>query len=235
MSFATISNNPLDRIDPAMYDALRCRYGQMGKIVFDLDDVAHGLNEKVTQHLGIKYEDIVEFYFNENPRLSAELKEAMNQCYRNPKFFRNIQFYPGFERIMELEQKYPAKVWANSNSFGEDVRHEKICSLQHSVPALPPEQMRLGLVGAATTRKKKFDDDTLILVDDSPYNIALSPAKLNILPIQPWNQTEKALATMSGKPIAFVPRGDFNAIYQVIDAFFVGLLSAYSMDYAYST
>lgn len=198
----------------------------LGKIVFDLDDVAHDPNYRIAQALGIDYEDLIDFHVLENPRLPMETRIAVNNCYADVRFFRNIKFYRGFERIMDLQQKYPVLVQTNSNSFGVDIRDCKFCAVRQAVPALPPKQMRFGIVGVQTTLQKRFDDDTLILVDDSPYNIALSPAKLNILPIQPWNQTPKAFDIMKGKPIQFVPRGDFDAIYRVIDEFFITYLSA---------
>ncbi len=209
-----------------LYEALKRKFGHLGKIVFDLDDVAHDPNWQIAQYLGIDYDDVVEFRVLENERLPMETRLAINDCYRDRRFFRNIKFYPGFEKIMELEKKYPVLTQVNSNSFGVDIRDDKIRNLQRAVPDLPPKQMRLGIVGERTTSQKRFDDDTIILVDDSPYNIALSPAQLNIVPIQPWNQTEKALATMKAKPVQFVPRGDFGVIYLAIDSFFINLLSA---------
>lgn len=222
----TGSNVIAEACEGALSSLHECMRKCLGKVVFDLDDVAHDPNYRIAQHLGIDYEDIVEFHTLENPRLPMEIRIAINNCYADASFFRNIKFYPGFERIMELQQKYPVLVQVNSNSFGVDVRDCKFCAVRQTIPDLPPEQMQLGIVGAQTTLRKRFDDDTIILIDDSPYNIALSPAKLNILPIQPWNQTRKALDLMTGKPIKFVPRGDFDAIFQTIDVFFATYLPA---------
>lgn len=197
---------------------------RIGKIVFDLDDVAHGLNKSIAQYLGIDYDDIVDFRAIENTRLPLETRQAINECYKDIKFFKNIQFYPGFERIMELQEKYPIYNQVNSSSFSQEIRYSKYRALRATVPLLLPKQIRLSLVGVKSTVHKRFDDDTLILLDDSPYNVALSPAKLNILPMQPWNQTPKALDLMKSKPIRFVPRGDFDAIFQAIDEFFATFL-----------
>lgn len=198
----------------------------LGKTVFDLDDVAHDFTLRVARAVGVDYDKIQDFRTSENTHLSPEERQALVAAFHRDDFFQNIQFYPGFERIMEVEQKHPTKVWVNSNAFTVGGRDGKFRSLRKSVPDLPPSQIRLQLIDHSKTTSKRFDDDTLILVDDSPYNVAQSPAQLNIVPIQPWNQTPKAFTLMAGKSVRFVPRGDFEAIFQAIDDFFAIYLPA---------
>lgn len=188
---------------------------QPRKTIFDLDDTGWGLSERVAQKVGVDFADLIDFHILKNERITMEQRLAINDYYRDPEIFRGIEFYPGFAQIMELKA-LNAVIQVNSNSLGEEVRDIKIKQTLSEVPGLRREHLRFGLVNENTTIRKRFDDDTYILVDDSPYNIAISPATWNIVPRKPWNQTKKAAEIMRGKSVIFVPPGDFYKIIRTI-------------------
>lgn len=184
-------------------------------VVFDIDDIVWGGQRRVAARLGIPFELLEEFHILENQRLTEAQRLAVNNCYRDPSFYRDIPFFPGFERILELE-KFGARLQFNSNCFSQEALESKRDQIRIVLPDARPEQFRFNLVDGSTTIKKKFDDDSFIVVDDSPYNIAKSPAPYNIMPIVPWTQTPKALEMVSGKKVFYVPEGDMEAIYRVV-------------------
>lgn len=185
------------------------------KTVFDIDDVAWDLSGTVAKKVGVNYEDLIDFHILQNERLAMEKRLAINDCYRQMETFQNMQFYPGFDQVMDL-QKIGALIQMNSNSFSVEVRDSKISQIFAAAPGVWYDHLRFNVVDEKTTLKKRFDDDTYILVDDSPYNVAISPATWNIMPCVPWNQTTKARAVVRGKTVIYVPAGDFRTIIRLV-------------------
>lgn len=184
-------------------------------VVWDIDDIAWDLQGRVAKQLGIPFQDLVEFHILENTLLTMEQRLAVNDYYRDPSHFRNIEFYDGFERVTELEQ-HGARLQFNSNSFSATVAEDKKSQIRTFVPHARPEMFCFNVVDGNTTIKKKYPDDSFIVIDDSPYNIALSPAPYNIMPIVPWTQTAKAKALVAAKKVFYVPQGDLEAIYRLV-------------------
>lgn len=185
------------------------------KAVFDIDDVAWDLSGKVAKNVGVDYADLIDFHILQNERLTMEQRLAVNDYYRDREIFRDMQFYPGFDQVMDL-QLIGAIVQMNSNSFSEEVRDDKIPQVTAAAPGVGRENLRFNVVNEKTTLKKRFDDDTYVLVDDSPYNIAISPAVWNIMPRVPWNQTPKAHEIVKDKTVIYVPAGDFRIIIRLV-------------------
>lgn len=188
---------------------------ELRKVVFDIDDIVWGSQRVVAREFNIPFELLDEFHILENSKLTYEQRLAINAYYGGPKFGRNIEFYPGFEKILELE-KFGAIIQFNSNGFSVTALNDKRDRIRAVLPNVRPEQFRFNLVDGSTTIKKKFDDDSFIVIDDSPYNIAQSPALHNIMPIVPWTQTAKARQIVRDKNVHYVPEGDLESIYNLV-------------------
>ena len=188
-------------------------YSPKRKVVFDIDDVLWGLTHRVVQQLSIKYQDWITFQVLQNERYSMETRIAINNAFRDPATFANMQFYTGVERIMDIEE-YGAIVQIKSNSFSEAVAVSKRQQLLCAIPGLREEQLYLPIVDEHTTMQKRFDDDTFISIDDSPSNIAGSPACFNFMPYTPWGShagRKQARDTLSARGSEWLDRSDCSA------------------------
>ncbi len=190
-------------------------YSPKRKVVFDIDDVLWGLTHRVVQQLSIKYQDWITFQVLQNERYSMETRIAINNAFRDPATFANMQFYTGVERIMDIEE-YGAIVQIKSNSFSEAVAVSKRQQLLCAIPGLREEQLYLPIVDEHTTMQKRFDDDTFISIDDSPSNIAGSPACFNFMPYTPWNVTNEARMLVASKRVTRYPQEDLNGLIDQI-------------------
>lgn len=166
------------------------------KAAIDVDDILWDQNGQAGRVSGIRFEDLVDFHVNENPLLTDAQKKAMNACYQNPDLFRQIQFFPGAEKLLNLQHDGVCPQ-LNSNSFNEEIRDLKPPQLKALLPGLRDDQMRLGLVNDRTTVKKRYDDDTDIVMDDSPYNCMKAPCRDVVVPVVPWSVTKKAKQMMA--------------------------------------
>ena len=70
-----------------------------------------------------------------------------------------------------------------------------------SVVNIPEENIKCNIIDHSKAMRKEIDKDTDILVEDSPYNIAISPAKINIVINHPWNLSKEANDMMKSKNI----------------------------------
>lgn len=177
----------------------------MKKIIFDIDDILWGLNERAAKMANLEYEKLTSFSVPLNKNLTKEEAKILTSVYENPSLFENIIWFNGIERIDSL----PADVHIVSNIFQKEVDTLKRTQL-HSVLNIPDEKIHLNLVTDAT--KKTIPEDTYIFVDDSPYNIAASPAKHNIMLKRPWNQSENGKQIIGDKPVKM-----FDTLNEIID------------------
>lgn len=160
------------------------------KIVYDYDDVLWGLNLRAYDRLKIPFENSVDFSVFDNPHLTPSQREALIATYQTADTFTNIDFFPSIEDILRVEE-LGATVYINSNCYNQTVLELKRQQLQQVLPQLNPAHIQFNLIGKNANRKV-IDADTDIFVDDSPYNIATSHAKINIMPVYPWNTTTRA-------------------------------------------
>lgn len=169
------------------------------KVVFDVDDVLWGLNEKSCSVTGINPDDIVTFRIMENPILNMEQKKRIYESYGNPDVFKNIQWYSGVEKI-NLLADYGIDVYINSNSLTEEIRNLKYKQLRE-ILNIPEERITLNIIGVGCYKPKPITEEIAIFVDDSPHNIAGSFAQLNLMPTKPWNKRKESMEEATGKNI----------------------------------
>lgn len=172
---------------------------EIKKVVFDIDDILWGLNQRVADRLGYNNNYITNFLIHENKHLSTKLKNDIIESYHDLSIFENIQWYEGISEIVNIEQ-FGTCVFINSNCMTKDIADSKKSQLLDVVD-INPERIRCNVIKAKNCNTKIIDDDTDILIDDSPFNIAQSKARLNILINHPWNISEEAIKIMEGKDI----------------------------------
>lgn len=173
------------------------------KVVYDCDDVLWDLNTHVALLKGIDPNCLVNFAMLENEALTMPERKAMLAGFREPESFVDIQFYDGASEILAAEE-LGATVMINSNAYNEAIAELKREQLVKLLPQMAPEQMRINVIDPNGACHKEIERDLFIFVDDSPFNIALSEAKINIMPRRLWNVTPKAKEIVRGKNVIWI-------------------------------
>lgn len=164
------------------------------EIVYDVDDVLWPLVDRVFARLGIPLEKETDYDFKLNPVFTDKEKQDILAGFSDPHTFDEMNFYPNLPEILQVE-KLGAKVFINSNSYSSEIIERKREQLQKQLPDFPSERLTFNLI-TGQADKKQIRSNTFVFVDDSPYNIALSNALVNILPRKNWNTTKAARQLM---------------------------------------
>lgn len=194
--------------EEALLETLAQKFKQLGqeqpRAIFDVDDVMHLLEHRIADDLGIDINRFLyTFSIKDNPKLTIAEKRAIIAAFSNSKYFRDIDFLPGVERITE-PQEFGALVGVNSNAFSKEIGELKREQLLAVVPNLKPEQIQINIIHYGETHRKDLDPRTTILHDDSPFNVAMSPALLNSMPNwMSWTHSHEALLQMTGKLVVW--------------------------------
>ncbi len=170
------------------------------RIYYDVDDILHGLTERAAERAGVEFEQWTSYCLADIPAYTPEQVQKIIQTFEEPDVFYNMEFYAGAEDILRPRQ-LGASVSINTNSFTRVVADTKIPQLLAKVKHLQREDIISNICGAAGALKKPLDPRTLILVDDSPYNVASSPAQVNVMLRKPYNTTPEAHEVMRGKRV----------------------------------
>ncbi len=174
-------------------------------IAYDADDVLWPLLHTVACRLGLEPDRCMNtFSIRENKLLSTEEQEKIIAAFADSEVFRGIEFFPGTADILRPTE-LGAKVVINSNAFTEEIAQLKHDQLLAAIPGLRDEDIHMNVIGGhACAKQKKFDPQTAIVVDDSPFNIAMSPALINVMPQwMIWSRSPDAVQRMLGKRVAW--------------------------------
>lgn len=168
-------------------ERLRARRQEELVITYDQDDFLGRLMEPITADLGLDFQTATAKYnIRENPALTSAEREAIFLAFANPKYFQEIDFYDGIEDIMlpcELSStKIKVKVGVNTHSFTQTISDLKIEQLLDRVRKIQREDIQANVISANEGLHKTHVRIPTILGEDSPYNVACSPALLNIMP-----------------------------------------------------
>lgn len=185
------------------------------KVVWDVDDIMWPQNYEAAKACGIEFERLVDFRVNENELLTTEEKQRLNARYASLEHFRNIPWCRGLANIPGLAA-YGVRSQVNSNTFSAEGRNLKVMQLHQQIPRLDELAQRFDLVNEKNTGKKRFDDDAMILVDDSPYTIAEFPGPIAVTPVTPWIITPKAQALMRGKEMHYFTYGHTEEAIEIV-------------------
>lgn len=170
------------------------------KVFYDVDDILHNLTERTAAHVGVDMNLWVDYHIQESLYYTPEQISHIVRTFEEPNIFQEMQFYPGTEAILAPRQ-LGAYVGLNTNSFTQAVADTKMPQLLARVPHLCESDVINNICGATGALRKELDPQTFIFVDDSPYNIAKSPAQVNVMMKKPYNVTPHAYEVMQGKRV----------------------------------
>lgn len=179
------------------------------KVVFDVDDILWGLNERATERAGVDYKKLVVYDCKKNDVLSSEERSKMLEQYGSLELFEGIEWYDGIDKLVNLERA-GYELYINSNSYTKEVADMKLKQLSSVLP-LPPERFIMNVRLSCDT-PKGIEDDVLFFVDDSPYNLVNSNAKHNLTISKPWNYSEWGISALAGKDVV-----RFSSLLEVLD------------------
>lgn len=167
------------------------------RIVYDLDDVLWDLTRPVMQSLGLSDRIQTDYRLANDEHFTKSEKQAVTSAFCDPQSFAQIEFYPGADQIFNFAAP-DVEVVVNSNVFSEAVAAVKQRRLCAFYPQISPTLFQLNLV-TPSHNHKQIDSDTLVFIDDSPYNIAASKAKFNLMPHKTWNTTAPMRKVATGE------------------------------------
>lgn len=180
------------------------------KIIYDIDDTLWGLNARIAKFTKVDINRITKFAVKEIEGLSDVEKETIIKQYANTKMFQNIEWYKGVSDITKPE-KLGAKIYIKSNSMNDEISRLKREQLKEVV-CISDDRIQFNNISVSSCKHKVLDNDMDIFVDDSPHNVALSHAKINIMIKCPWNITEESKQIMKDKNVLW-----FDTLEEVND------------------
>lgn len=175
-------------------------------IVYDVDDILWPLIHYVAKRGGIDPARSTAIYsIYDNPQLTRAEQDYLVASFAEASVFENIPFYPGTAEILR-PQELGAIVKINSNSFSERIAELKTMQLLAAIPGLKPEQIQMNIIDHSNAHRKPLDPTTTVLIDDSPKNVRLSPALINVMPRNiTWSYCADAVQTVCGKRVVWKP------------------------------
>lgn len=177
--------------------------GEKLKVVYDCDDVLWDLNTRVALRNGIDPNCLVNFAMLENEALTMPERQAMLAGFRDADSFVDIKFYDGANDILNAEN-FGAAVMINSNAYSAEIAALKKEQLLKLLPEMEPGRMRINVIDPDGACHKEIERDLFIFIDDSPFNVALSEAKINIMPSRLWNTTPRAREIVRKKNVVWI-------------------------------
>lgn len=181
-------------------------------VVFDVDSTLWDFGAAVERATGI---DRAIFYasynFRENPHLDQRQIANLIRIFEDPEFFSQMTLYSDAPDIMRIEE-LGVKIAIDSNCMNSEVAKVKRALLPRQIPGLDPKLIFLHDLAGGHDQPKNLHSRALILVEDSPYNVAKSTALFNIFKKIPWNQSEEAKKLTQLKPVV-----SFDTIGEITD------------------
>ena len=127
--------------------------------------------------------------------------------YKSVDIFKNIDWFDGIDRVLSLN----AEVFINSNCYTQaisDVKREQLHAM-----GFDDAHIKLNIVSEKNEEGiKTVGEEVFIFVDDSPYNIANSKAKHNIMLTRPWNTSEDGQTIIGNKKVIYC-----NTLNEIMD------------------
>ena len=160
----------------------------MDKVVFDIDDILWPLNKRIANLYNIDHNALVTYSIFDNPILNDIQKDCVLKAYSNPELFKDINWFPGADMIMDLE-KCGVKVFLNSNCFHKEIAKLKYEQI-HKLIDIPDSQFILNVYGEDVIeghKDKNIGDGVFAFVDDSPHNLIKANAQYLYTLNRPWN------------------------------------------------
>ena len=153
-------------------------------VVFDMDDTLWSLNAKACEMLNIDYRKLHHYSLDENRLLTEAEKEKLQDLYQSVDLWKGMKWEQGAEDIHKLSE-VGGEVFINSNCLTQAVADYKRTFVGGDLH-LDNDHIILNVT--TQFKKKKLPEDTLVFVDDSPYNIQSSTSVYDIMLDRPWNR-----------------------------------------------
>ncbi len=174
------------------------------KVIFDVDDILWGLNQKVADILCYDVNRITNFSIRKCTQVDEETQSKIIALYQNVNVFKNMKFYEGVEDLLMLEE-VGLDVSICSNCMTKEIGIEKTEQLLRKIRNLREEQIQMNIISEKTHHQKEMKKNVWTLVDDSPYNIAASDAVIDIMLPHPWNQSPEGKEIYKDKNPIIIP------------------------------
>lgn len=169
-------------------------------VIYDMDCILWPFECKLAATMGVDLGQWTHYYAFGNPNFTPEQQAIAARCFRDPEFYRDIEFFPGVGNILQVE-KLGAKVRIQTNSMTQEISDLKPAQLMRAIPGLRSEQIICTTTDSVQDVPKKISERTLILIDDNPHTIADSPAQVNVTRRIPWNTSREGVRLMTGKKV----------------------------------
>lgn len=161
------------------------------EIVYDVDDVLWAFVDVLAKAGGVAIETWEDYYAPNNPWSETQIARV-NQALVDEGIFQNMRFFPGVADILRPEKEFGVKVKINSNCITPKEAELKRRQLKAAIPGLQDDAMTFNYNTINVVHDKKLSPNTFIFVDDNPYHIVKSNARINIMPKWPWNTSDRA-------------------------------------------
>lgn len=149
-------------------------------IVYDMDDILWPLARAVAKRCNIEYDRLVaNYHIHKNRLLSQSEQKEVIAAFSDPNTFKDIKFFPGVTDITR-PRELGAKVLINSSNLSPEIAKLKKEQLLATVPDLAENELHFDVIEYG--KPKTFRSEMTIFVDDSPHNVKISPALINIMP-----------------------------------------------------
>ncbi len=199
-----------DKMDYQTFAFLKHEFTQLEQdapwVVYDVDDILWGLMFRVAKRANLDIKRCMAiFRIRDNQLLTRREQDYIIDAFADASVFENIEFFPGAEDILR-PRELGAVVKINSNSFSERIAELKVQQLLAAIPGLTPDDIQMNIIDPSNAYRKPLDPRTTIFVDDSPYNVANSPAIINVMPtFMTWSHCPSAVVEMAGKYVIYRP------------------------------
>lgn len=193
------------------------------EIVYDVDDILWPLSRKIAKVCNVSYDHLTANYrIHENTFLTPMEQKTIIEAFSDPHIFEDIKFFPEVEDIL-LPRELGVKVSINSNNLSAEIAKLKKEQLLSAIPGLSADDLHFNVI--SYSKEKVFSSPMTILIDDSPYNIQISPALLNIMPQNiAWSCNYLAKQMTAEKPVLWLPDlEEINHSVYILAKFLVNL------------
>lgn len=204
-----------------MRDSMQKRPGNLTTrplVIFDMDSTLWPFNRKLVQAMGLTKPMNI-YYVIGSPELTLEQQKIAMQCFKDPDFYRDIEFYDGIEDLLRPEE-LGAEVRIETNSMSRAVSDLKPPQLLAAVRGLTPEHIHCHTLDSPQDKPKSIDPRVTVLVEDSPHTVAVSPAQMNVLMRISWNSSAEGVRVMMGKRVRW-----FGSLREINDYVYRYLLA----------
>ncbi len=206
----------------ALEDILR-QFWESGQekpvVIYDVDDTLWSLMHVVCKRLEIDFERATAvFSIRDNPDLTPDEQDRIIAAFADESYFEEMEFFPGAEEILAVCE-LGAEVGLNTHSFTQPIADWKIPQLLDHITGLKREQIQSNIIDHSQARQKVLDPRTTILAEDSPHNVAMSQALVNLMPLNiGWTYSPTSKILMRDKCVVYRPdlREMNDFIYELV-------------------